>query len=98
MKYYVVKLIAKATDDNLMFKGQTHVYYYGKDQNMIGSECSGDWIDTGGIVKWKLKEYGYKRLCDAKRSWVYNNPTCKSAIRPWYEWNETTEIIEVEGD
>lgn len=96
MKYFVVKVIGTAKESNPNFKGCVICHYYGKDQSLIGGEdIIGNYCKECGVqpmTDWKVKEYGYKRMCDAKRSWMYNNP-CNEE---WHHWTETTEIVEVE--
>lgn len=94
MKYYVIKITATAKANNPSFAGCITHHYYGKNQSLIGGDdFEGTYCKQCGVHpmdSYLVKEYGYTRLCDAKRSWIYNNP-----INEPY-WVETTEIIEVE--
>lgn len=55
---FVIKVIAKATEDNTNYFGQTNVSYCGKGEKLIGiKEIEEDMIET----------YGYNRKCDAVR-------------------------------
>jgi len=38
----------------------------------------------------QIKEYGYDRVCDAKRSWNYNNPQNDD------RWHTNVQIVEYE--
>ena len=101
MKYYVIKVTATATDDNLNFKGSVHTYYCGRNQKLLGGDDANGELKASNILSfensphrsWLIKEYGYKRLCDAKRSYIYKNPCNES----WYHWREVCEIVEVEA-
>lgn len=87
MKYYIIKVVAKATEENPNFAGKEHIYYYGKGQKLIAAYGTGT-IDQP-LTEWFIEEYGYTRLCDAKRSWILNNPTHNK------HWNEECTIEEV---
>ena len=55
MKRYLVKAIAKATDDNPNFKGETHIYFYGKDnscEDSIDDFNHWDWIVGWSHERW----------------------------------------------
>ena len=94
MTRYLVKVISKATEKNPNFAGEEVVTVYGKDQRLLSIE--GSHADHIGNVKkmWgcDVIEYGYKRECDAKRSWIYKNPN------PLHNgfWNEEVSICAVE--
>lgn len=94
MTYYIVRVTSKATQDNLNFAGMTSIAYYGKDQQLLGMEGTvHDYLgDSHKVDTYMVKTYGYKRKCDAARSYVYNN------CYPSHYWNKQVEIIEVEAD
>lgn len=94
MTYYIVKATSKATQDNPNFAGMTSIAYYGKDQKLLGMEGTmHDYLkDTSKVTYYMIKVYGYKRKCDAVRSYVYHN--CNSDRY----WNKQVEIIEMEVD
>lgn len=73
MKRYIVAIESVATPDNDNFKGQNSITWYG-----VGEE----WLaNMGSHAKAMhseqlphpcfIREYGYKRVCDAKRNWCY---------------------------
>lgn len=91
MKKYLVKLTSVATENNVNFKGQVAVFYYDKDQKLISTEGSTE-LDVKAS-KYMIKEYGYSRLCDAKRSWIYKNAV---TLNRENFWKMSVEIVEVE--
>lgn len=92
MTYYIVRVTSKATQDNHNFSGMTSIAYYGKDQKLLGMEGTAhDYLnDIHKLDPYMVKTYGYKRKCDAARSYVYNN-CCSSQY-----WSKQVEIIEME--
>lgn len=94
MTYYIVKVTSKATQDNPNFADMTSIAYYGKDQKLLGMvTILQDYLDGNiNIHPYLVKSYGYKRKCDAARSYVYNN--CHSSQC----WKKQVEIVEVEAD
>ena len=92
MKRYIIRTVSTATELNKNFAGQTHTYYYGKGQELIAAYGTQDAYIDRNLAAWWIKEYGYSRICDAKRSWILNNPENSE----W--WNSTAEIVAVEVD
>lgn len=94
MTYYIVKVTSKATQDNPNFAGMTSIAYYGKDQKLLGMvTILHDYLDGNiNIHPYLVKSYGYKRKCDAARSYVYKNGN------PTQYWNKQVELIEVKVD
>ena len=91
-KYFLVKTISKATADNSNFAGTESISYYGKNQKLLGhigsyAEASYTAMD---LKEYLIKEYGYTRECDAKRSWCYKNPENSKY------WTSTCEVVEFE--
>ena len=58
---FVIKVIAKATEDNTKYFGQNHISYYGKGEKLIGLK------ETIDHEKDLIEAYGYNRKCDAVR-------------------------------
>lgn len=94
MTYYIVRVTSKATQDNPNFAGMTSIAYYGKDQKLLGmgGTVHNYLNDSINIYPYLVESYGYKRKCDAARSYVYNN--CYSN----QYWDKQVEIIEAEVD
>ena len=88
MKKYLVKEISTATKDNPNFAGNVQVAIYGKDQKLIS--LNGSEYDDFDFGEYGIKEYGYNRECDAKRSWIYKNPENTKY------WTSTVEVICIE--
>ena len=89
-KRYLVKETSVATAENKNFAGEIHVYTFGKGEEMISaSGHKRDWENFDRTI-YMAKEYGYKRECGAKRSYIYKNPENSKS------WKATVEIIEVE--
>ena len=92
---YLVKLTGTATENNVNFAGETSVCYYGKNQKLVGREGTHVPEENFIVTRYFLEEYGYKRLCDARRSWIFKNPNTESEKR-LDMWRNDVEIIKVE--
>ena len=93
MKRYLVVETSKATEQNPNFAGTEVTYTLGVGDYVIGIEgsyCEKSHMERQPIRGWDVMEYGYKRMCDAKRNWTYKNPENNKY------WQSTTEIIEVD--
>lgn len=91
MKKYVVKETSIATNDNPNFAGDVIVTLSGKWQKTISHKSTGKSKDCDfDLGEYGIKEYGYDRECDAKKSWVYKNPENTKY------WTSTVEIVCVE--
>ena len=90
MKKYIVVQVSVATEENPNFAGQRAEAYYGKDQYLIG--YYGDHAEATYMKKvmhsQDIKEHGYDRKCDAKRSYIYKNPENTKY------WKSSVEILE----
>lgn len=94
MKRFLVKCINKATEINPNFAGTESISYYGKNQKLLGhigsyAEESHTTMELKGYL---VKEYGYIREYDAKRSWCYKNPENSK------NWTSTCEVVEFDID
>ena len=92
MKKYIVKETSYATEANYNFKGQISICYFGKGSEIIAMEGSHAEAThtTKKMDNYMVKEYGYNRLCDAKKSYVYKHPENTK------HWKSFAEIVEVE--
>jgi len=82
MKYYLVKTISTATEENPSFKGSIDTYYSGKKRYCLKELVEGSYsryVDSYDyICKYNLDMYGYKSEAMAKRSYNYKHPeNCK---------------------
>lgn len=86
MKRYVVKSIYTATAQNKLFAGEQEIELTGKGERTIysNSACS-----PQPLIPYFVSEYGYKRACDARRSYLYRHPQNDT------NWRTTTEIIAI---
>ena len=94
MKKFLVKTISKATETNSNFAGTESISFYGKNQKLLGriGSCAEATHTTMDLQKYLIKEYGYTRECDAKRSWCYKNPENSEY------WTSICEIVEFDID
>lgn len=92
MKVYLVKAVLKATENNPTFKGMEEINYYGKDCKRLASFGSVTEVfhTAQDFYRWEVAEYGYKRKCDALKSWIYKNPENSE------HWKSVTSIEEME--
>ena len=98
MKRFLVKTITKATESNTNFAGTESISsYYGKNQKLLGHIGHiGSYAEASHtamyLKEYLIKEYGYTRECDAKRSWCYKNPENSKY------WTSTCEVVEFDID
>ena len=91
MKFYLVKTTSIATQQNPNFAGQILITYEGKDQTRLKREGTNyPEYNRDVICGTMLYEYGYRRECDAKRSYAYRNPENDAY------WTSAVEIVEYE--
>ena len=93
MKRYLVMNVTTPTAENVKNwpdnAGQVHVYFYGKEDYKLFARGS-SWQNFDLINAYQIKEHGYKRECDAKRSYEYKNPQNDNS------WRTVVSIIECE--
>lgn len=92
MSKFIIHCVSRATKDNKNFVGDVLETYYGKKEKLIGmyGNHAERFHSIQEVNDYMIKEYGYSRLCDAKRSWIYNNPDVNGPY-----WDTEVEIIEV---
>ena len=76
MKKYLIKQTSTATEENPNFAGQVSISFFGKDQKLLshsGSHAKATHSEQN-LWDWDVREYGYNRACDARKSWVFKNP------------------------
>lgn len=74
MKRYLVKCVDTATEENPNFAGNVLVSLYGKNQELIammGSQAE-QLHTVKELDEEDIREFGYSRACDARRSYMYN--------------------------
>ena len=93
MKRYLVMSVLTPTEENVLDvpsnAGAVHIYIEGVSGYKLLKRCT-DWNDFDILNDWQIKEHGYKRECDAKRSYEYKNPQNDE------HWRTVVSIIECE--
>lgn len=90
MEKYLVKIVSVAKPDNPTYTNEeTHTYYYGKGDKLVGAYDCDPWVATK-LNAYMIEEYGYSRLCDAKRNWGYRNHRREERY-----WTSRVEIIKI---
>ena len=92
MKVYLVKTVSMATENNPTFSGMEYISYSGKGEKTIATwgSAAEAMHSTKEMTRYDALEYGYKRKCDAVRSWMYKNPENSEY------WKSVTSIEEME--
>lgn len=92
MTVYLVKCHSVATENNPKFAGQEVTTLMGKEGHIIemtGSHAKAVYTETS-FNPYFARWYGYKRVCDAKRSYSYRYPENNK------NWQTTVEIVAVD--
>ena len=73
---YFIKEVSRATKENPNFAGEVSIGVYGKAQELVA--LSGSHAERVHMVQefnpYFAKDYGFKRECDARKSWIFRNP------------------------
>ena len=85
--YYLIESISTATARNENFAGECHLYYHGKGDELLFADTGTAFADCNRLTPYFVREYGYKRLSDAKRNWSYKNPENSKS------WTTETKIV-----
>lgn len=89
--YWFVKSVIMATKDNKNFAGEVHTYIFGKEEFRLFEDVPGGFYNKDLTdCPYCIIEYGYKRLCDAKRSYSYRNPQNDDF------WRTTVKIVSLD--
>lgn len=89
--YWFVKSVSTATPENRNFAGEVHTYIFGKEEFRMFEDVPGGFYNKDLTdCPYCVIEYGYKRLCDAKRSYSYKNPQNDEA------WRTAVKIVSVD--
>ena len=86
---YYVQITNRATENNKNFAGEVHVSVYGKDQKQLAYAITkGErYSIEHDIIPYFAIKYGYKRACDARRSFMFNH------VEDEKYWTTETKII-----
>ena len=89
--YWFVKSVSTATPENENFAGQVHTYIIGKDNFHLYEDVPGGWYNRDYTnCPYIIHEYGYKRACDAKRTYSYKHPQNDEY------WNTKVQIVSLD--
>lgn len=98
--YYAVQSITTATEINENFHGEVHTCIYGKGDYKLFYETPDGWNNCNLLAPYFVRQYGYKRECDARRNWCYKNPensrywrTETKIVRLWVRKDNTVHIL-----
>ena len=86
--YYLIQKISTATERNVNFAGQVDTTIYGKGDYTLFRETGDGWGNCNLLAPYWVREYGYKRKCDACRNWVYKHPDIDAPY-----WKSEVRII-----
>ena len=89
-RFYLVKSVCKATANNMSYGGETHIYIHGKEDYLLFADTRDKFVARDLMTPYFIRKYGYKRECDARRSYSYKHPENTEY------WRRTAEIIAVE--
>jgi hypothetical protein len=93
MKRYLVMSVLTPTEANVhdvpSNAGAVHIYIEGVSGYKMLQRGTG-WHDYDFLNDWQIKEHGYKRESDAKRSYAYKNPQNDNS------WRTTVQILTCE--
>lgn len=93
-RFYLVQEIATATAQNPCHKGEVHTYLFGKADEILFADGDPDGCMNKNILcLFFLREYGYKRKCDAARNWVYRHPDRPGECVNWHNQVSIVQAI-----
>lgn len=73
--FWFVKKVTTATDKNKNFPGEVHTYIFGKEEFRLFEDVPNGFFNRDLTnCPHVILENGYKRACDAKRSYEYKHP------------------------
>lgn len=88
---YMIRTTQAATPKNVNNLGVVTERICGKSEEILYEKGSVDgWFDKNWLTARNVLEYGYKRECDAKRSFFYRSNHSD------YAWTCTAEIVRYE--
>ena len=99
--YYLIDSISTATPENDNFKGHMENRIHGKGDYTLFCETTDGWRNFNLLAPYWVREYGYKRECDAKRNWSYNHPEnskyWKTEVKIIRVWVRKDNKVFIEG-
>ena len=98
--YFLTQNVSKATANNQSYCGETHTYIHGKDEYLLFADTRDKFVARNLLTPYFVRQYGYKRECDARRSYSYTHPenteywrTESRIIRVWVKKDNTVAIL-----
>ena len=89
--YWFVKSVSTATPENKNFAGEVHTYIFGKEEFRLYEDVPGGFYNKDLTdCPYCVLEYGYKRACDARRSYNYKHPQNDKS------WTTKVSIVSVD--
>lgn len=89
--YWFVKAVSTATPENKNFAGEVHTYIIGKDSYHLFEDVPGGFYNCDLTdCPYCIVEHGYKRPCDARRSYSYKNPQNDKS------WKTTVKLVSID--
>lgn len=86
--YFLVESICTATERNQNFAGEMRYYLHGKkDECLLADGDERGWYNFNNLSAYHVREYGYKRKCDAARCYSYTHPQNDK------HWKTETRIV-----
>jgi hypothetical protein len=85
---YLVQTVSTATPENANFAGMVHTYIHGLRETLLFCDGYG-YAKINALHPFHILKYGYKRMCDARRSYNYRHPEMSKS------WTSTVEILTV---
>ena len=86
--YYAVQKVSTATARNERFAREVHVSIIGKDDKTLFYDTPDGWNNCNLLAPYWVREYGYKRKCDAVRNWTYKHP---GIGKPY--WDDEVSVV-----
>ena len=93
MKKYIIKEVETATEQNPNFKGDTQIWYHGKN---ISRKISSSWEEGDRFHNYYIKKYGYSRKIDAYKALYQWKDFAAQEDREGFWKHTSVEIVEVE--
>lgn len=90
VKRFFVKSVSYATAQNHNFAGAICTIIKGKAENCVYSNHTQDSSFNQDFSYYLAREYGYKRACDARKSYSYRHPQNDEY------WQTEVEIISID--
>lgn len=89
--YWFVKSVSTATPENKNFAGEVHTYIFGKNSSRLYEDVPDGFYNCDLTdCPYYIVENGYKRACDARRSYEYKHPQNDKS------WTTTVKLVSLD--